>query len=146
MASENTVQRQIWLALGKIGSKVFRLNSGRAYISNLGPKGVTRMQDGSVLIQAARPIALGLAFPNGEPVVGQHDLFGWTPIVITPEMVGRTVPVVTSFDAKATTGGKTRPDQQNFSAQIIADGGISGIINSPEAAVAIVDDWKRFNT
>ncbi len=146
MASENTVQRQIWKALGAIGTILFRLNSGKAWISNLGPKGVTRLEDGSVLIKAARPIALGFAYPNGEPVVGQLDLGGWTKITVTPAMVGKEIPVATFFDAKRTTGGKTSTEQQNFADQVTRAGGIAGIVNSPEAAVAIVDDWKRFNT
>lgn len=145
MAAENTVQRQIWLALGKLGTVLFRLNSGKAWMSNLGPKGVQRLQDGSVLIKAARPVALGLAYPNGEPVVGQHDLFGWTTVTITPDMVGKTVPVVTAVDAKRSSGGRTSDDQRNFAGAISNAGGIAGIANSPEAAIAIVDNWKRFN-
>lgn len=132
------------MALGRIGTTLFRLNSGKAWISNLGPKGVTRLQDGSVIIQAARPVALGFAYPNGEPVVGQLDLGGWTKITITPDMVGREIPVATFIDAKRTKGGRTSSDQQNFADQVTKAGGIAGIANSPEAAVAIVDNWKRF--
>lgn len=145
MASENTVQREIWLALGSI-CRLFRLNTGRAWFSNLGPKGVQRLADGSVLIKAPRSIALGFAGPNGDPVVGACDLPGWTTVVITPEMVGRKVAVFTSIETKRTKGGKTSADQLNWCSQVKQAGGIAGIANSPEAAVAIVSDWKQSNT
>ncbi|BCP56222.1 hypothetical protein K32_48390 [Kaistia sp. 32K] len=145
MSSENTVQRRIWLAVGAIGTTLFRFNSGRAWISNLGPKGVQRLQDGSVLIKAARSIALGMAYPNGESVTGQLDLGGWTTIEVTPEMVGRKIAVATFMDAKRSKGGKTSDEQANMVAQVDLAGGIAGIANSPEAAVAIVEDWKARN-
>lgn len=142
MASEGTVQRQIWLALGAI-SRLFRLNTGKAWISNLGPKGVQRLQDGSVLIKAARSIALGFAYPNGDPVVGACDLPGWTTITITPEMVGRKVAVFTSIETKRTKGGQASDHQLNWCNQVDQAGGIAGIANSPEAALAIVESWKH---
>lgn len=143
MSSENTVQRRIWLALGAIGTTLFRLNSGRAWMSNLGPKGVQRMSDGSVMIKAARSIALGMAYPNGDSVTGQLDLAGWTTIEITPEMVGRKVAVATFIDAKRSKGGRTSEEQANMVAQVDRAGGIAGIANSPEVAVEIVESWKK---
>lgn len=145
MASEGTVQRQIWLALGAV-SRLFRLNTGRAWMSNLGPKGVQRLADGSVLIKAPRSIAIGLAYPNGDPVVGACDLPGWTTMTITPEMVGREVGIFTSIETKRTKGGKTSDDQINWRDQLNKAGCIAGIANSPEAAVAIIEEWKHRKT
>jgi hypothetical protein len=145
MAAESTVQRQIWLALGAV-CRLFRLNTGRAWLSSLGPKGVQRLQDGSVLIKGARSIALGLAYPNGDPVVGACDLPGWTTVTITPEMVGRQVAVFTSIETKRTKGGKASEEQINWCQQVDKAGGIAGIANSPEAALAIVDEWKHRNS
>lgn len=142
MASENRVQREIWVGLGVI-SRLFRLNSGRAWLSNLGPPGVKKLTDGSVLIQAARPIPLGLATTSGDPVEGQSDLYGWTEVVITPEMVGQVVPVVTAFETKRSKGGKASAGQINFVSQIERAGGIAGVANSLEAAMAIVRDWAN---
>lgn len=144
MAAESTVQRQIWLALGSI-SRLFRLNTGRAWISNLGPKGVQRLTDGSVLIKSARSIAMGLAYPNGDPVTGACDLPGWTTVEVTPEMVGRKVCIFTSVECKRGKGGKASDDQVNWLEQVQKAGGIAGIANSPEAARAIIDDWLARN-
>lgn len=146
MASEGVVQREIWAAVGRLGAILFRLNSGRAWISNLGPGGVQRNTDGSVVVRAARPIALGMAYPNGDPVAGQLDLCGWTSIEITPDMVGRRVAVATYIDAKRSKGGKTSEQQVNFCDQLNKAGGIAGIANSAEAAVDIIESWKHRTT
>lgn len=138
--TEGTVQRQIWLALGSI-SRLFRLNTGKAWMSNLGPKGVTRMRDGSVLIAAARPIAVGFADVRGEPVVGASDLNGWTTVEVTPEMVGKRVAIYTAIETKRTKGGRTSDVQANWCEQVNTAGGIAGVANSEEAAHGIVESW-----
>ena len=140
MSTENPVQRKILLAVGAV-SRLFRLNTGRGWISGMGPAGVQRLTDGSVLIKAARPVALGFGLSTGEPVVGACDLPGWTTVTITPEMVGKSVAVFTSIEAKRTTGGKATTDQINWRNQVQAAGGIAGIANSPEAALQIISDW-----
>lgn len=142
MSSENTVQRQIWLALGKV-SCLFRLNTGRAYISNLGPKGVKRLTDGSVIITAARSIAMGFSSPSGDAVVGACDLPGWTTVTVTPEMVGRRVAVFTSIEVKKSKGGKPSPEQLNWMQQVQNGGGIAGIVNSPESALLLIDEYTK---
>lgn len=142
MSSENRVQREVWLGLG-ILSRLFRLNSGRAWLSNLGPPGVKKLTNGCVLLEAPRPVALGLATTSGEPVVGQSDLFGWTEVVITPEMVGQVVPVVTAFETKRSKGGRASDGQINFVDQIERAGGIAGVANSLDAAMAIMRAWAN---
>uniref|UniRef100_A0AAU6W241 VRR-NUC domain-containing protein n=1 Tax=Pseudomonas phage Touem01 TaxID=3138548 RepID=A0AAU6W241_9VIRU len=142
MAAESTVQKTIWLGLGAI-ARLFRLNSGKAYLSNLGPAGVKRLQDGSVLIKSARTVSLGLALPTGDPVNGQSDLAGWTSVIITPEMVGKRLAVFTAIETKRTKGGKTSDDQLNFVSQVSAQGGIAGIANSLEVAQKIIDEWAN---
>ena len=84
MASEGLVLRRVWLALGRATSKLWRVNTGRAWLSNLGPRGVTRLEDGSVVIHAARSIALGFSDPKGDPFSGTHDLIGCTSVTVTP--------------------------------------------------------------
>lgn len=140
MSTENPVQRKIWLGLGMI-STLFRLNTGRGWISGMGPDGVHKLTDGSVLIKAARPVALGFALTNGEPVKGACDLPGWTTIKITKEMVDKEVAVFTSIECKRTEGGRATTDQKNWAAQVEKAGGIAGIANSVEAAKQIIADY-----
>lgn len=141
-ASENSTQRSTWLGLGMV-CRLFRINTGKAWVSGLGPKGVSRLKDGSVLIQAARPIAVGLGLANGDPVIGAADLQGWTTIKITPEMVGRDVAVYTSLELKKEIGGTTTKPQKHFANQVIEGGGIAGVIRSAAEGEKIIAEWKR---
>ena len=149
MASESTVQRSAWLSLAQRALArvtLFRANSGKAWMSNLGPKGVHRLQDGSVVIQAPRTIALGLALTNGETVPGLSDLAGWTDVVITPEMVGRRIPVFTAIETKESGGGRKRDNQINFVQQVQQAGGIAGFASSDRQANEIIDAWLAGRT
>lgn len=140
MAAENTVMRQVWLALGPV-SRLFRLNTGKAWLCH---GEVRRLPDGSmVLPPGSRPVALGLALPSGDPLVGAPDLLGWTPVVITPDMVGRTIPVFTGVECKASGGGRKRDAQINFVQQMHRAGGIAGFASSPEQALEIIAAWRR---
>lgn len=136
---ESSVQRSIWLALGRISS-LFRVNTGRAWLSGGGP--VKRMPDGSVIVPAARPVALGFGKPDGSPLVGASDLHGWTSVLVTPAMVGCRVAVYTAVEAKESGGGRHTPEQKNFVDQVRLAGGIAGFAASPEEAVALVSGYQ----
>ena len=140
MASESNVQRLTWAAVAAT-TILFRINTGRAWLSGMGPSGVRRLTDGSAHLQAARPIALGFSRTNGDPVNGTSDLIGWTPVVVTPAMVGCTVGVFTAIETKKTKDGRTSKDQLNFIDQVRKAGGIAGVANSPDAAKKIIADW-----
>lgn len=111
--SEAAIQQQIRLALSQAGSVMHRNNVG-AYKD---PK-------------TGRFIQYGVGNPGGS------DLIGWTPMVITPDMVGRTVAVFTACEVK-TAGGRATEHQLNFIAQVLKAGGMAGIARSPGEAVAI---------
>ncbi|WP_441280646.1 hypothetical protein [Tardiphaga sp. 862_B3_N1_1] len=115
-------------------------------MSNLGPRGIQRMTDGSILIKAPRPVALGLAMTSGDTVPGLSDLTGYTDVVITPEMVGRRVPVFTVIETKATGGGRKREAQINFIQQLQKAGGIAGFAESDAQANEIIDAWLAGRT
>lgn len=142
MAAENNVMRRSWLALAKVMTTVFRLNTGMAWISNLGQRGVRKLEDGSVHILQARPISVGFTYPDGKPVKGACDLPGWTEVEITEEMVGCKVAIFTSIESKRTEGGRVSDDQRNWMNAVLRAGGIAGVANSPEAAVDIVRNYK----
>lgn len=139
MSSEGANQRSIWLKLGLI-SRLFRVNTGRAWLSGAGP--ARRMANGSVMVPAARPVALGFADTAGKPVRGTSDLCGWTTVKITPEMVGRDVAVFTAIETKRTKGGKASEHQISFVEQVNKAGGIAGIASSPDEAINIIEQWS----
>lgn len=139
--SENAVLRVIWLTLGRI-SILFRLQSGRAWVSREGPKGVIRLDDGSVLIRQPRPITLGFGMPNGRSLKGPGDLIGYTSVRITPEMVGCWVAVFTDIEVKKDAAAHRRKGQENFICQVKAAGGIAGFAHNPEMAREIVRSYS----
>jgi hypothetical protein len=111
--SEAAIQQQIRLALSRAGVVAFRNNIG-AYMD---PK-------------TGRPVQYGVCNPGGS------DLIGWTPVKITPDMVGKTVAVFTAVEVKTPTGKPTE-HQLNFITQVLRAGGFAGIARSPGDAVAI---------
>ncbi len=141
MAAESSVQKHVWAAVAAT-SILFRINTGRGWLSGRGPDGVSRFTDGSVKIQDARPIALGFARTNGEPVVGTSDLCGWTSVLITADMVGCRIAAFTAIETKKTANGRTSKDQLNFIDQVIRAGGIAGVANSADAAKKIIESYK----
>jgi hypothetical protein len=112
--SEAAIQQQVRLALSRAGVVAFRNNIG-AYMD----------------AKTGRPVKYGVCNPGGS------DLIGWTPVRITPDMVGRTVAVFTAVEVKTPTGRPT-PQQLNFIDQVIRAGGYAGIARSPADAVAIL--------
>lgn len=141
MAAEGSVLRAVWLAVART-TTLFRLNTGMAWMSNMGPKGVRKLDDGSVHILAARPISVGFTRPDGKPVNGACDLPGWTEVEVTKDMVGCKMAVFTSVEVKRSKGGVISDDQRNWMAAVQRAGGIAGIANSPEAAVDIVRNYR----
>jgi len=57
--------------------------------------------------------------------------------------VGRKVAVVLWPEVKKDSKAHRRPDQVNFSERLTADGGIAGFVDSPEAALKLLADYKR---
>lgn len=138
---ESDVLRHIWVAVAN-KCTLFRLNTGKAWLSSTG-RPVRRFPDGSVLIYDARPISMGLAKPNGDPLTGAYDLIGYTSIEVTPDMVGKRVAVLTTIDAKNSKGGKVSPEQLKFGNVIREAGGIAGIASTPAMAQSIIFEYSR---
>lgn len=66
--------------------------------------------------------------------VGSSDLIGWTPVVITQEMVGMQFAVFTAIEVK-TPENKRRPDDQvNFINAVKEAGGFAGFATSVKEA------------
>lgn len=97
-------------------AKLFRNDNGTAFA---GGKSV-RMSGGRILLTGASRISYGL-------MPGSADLIGWTPVVITPDMVGKTVAVFTSIEAK-TENDKIRDDQIRWYKNIEKAGGRALIV------------------
>lgn len=124
MKREHAVQNDIRNALADVGY-FFRANVGQAWASN----DITRLPDGSLLLRNPRPFSTGL--PDGF-----LDIFGFVPVEITPDMVGKTFPMFSAVDAKSEKG-KKRPAQVRFVGAILANGGRAGFARTAQEAVDI---------
>lgn len=126
--SGTTLNNSIRLALTRL-SILFKNNRGKGWFG----KGV-KLDDGSVIIRAPRWLEFGL-------INGASDSIGWTPKVITADMVGKTVAVFTGIDGKF---GKdvSSEEQEIFVANVRRDGGIAGFAHSEEEARELVESWQ----
>jgi hypothetical protein len=69
-----------------------------------------------VEIAFARRVNYGLA-------VGSSDLIGWKPVVITPDMVGKTIAQFVCVECKTKAYGATTEEQDNWLDQVAQAGG-----------------------
>ncbi len=111
---ESTVLRKILLRASELGMRLFR------------------NQTGKYLLQDGRWLSSGLC-------VGSSDLIGWTPLVITQEMVGRTVAVFTAVETKA-ENKKATDRQTDFLAAVAAAGGLASVARSVEDVERMIGD------
>lgn len=118
------MQNDIRNALADVGY-FFRANVGQAWTSN----DISRLPDGSLILRSPRPFSTGLP-------PGFSDLFGFVPVVITPDMVGKTLPVFAGIECKSSKG-RLREAQERFISVVLANGGRAGFARTPQEALAI---------
>ena len=112
--SEQHIQQEIRLALGRGPARLWRNNTG------------------TLPDRQGRPVQFGLC-------KGSADLIGWKRVTVTPEMVGSTVAVFTSIEVKTPTG-RLRPEQQQWLDAVQAAGGIAGVARSVGDAEALLQN------
>lgn len=123
---ETALQANIRKAVGLLPHvRLFRNNRGVAWMGKLEDR-----KGGFVVLSNARPVEFGLTD-------GASDLIGLTQVVITPEMVGRTVAVFTAAEVKRPK--VTVPEhQRHFLNFVTGFGGRAGVVRSPDDALALV--------
>ncbi len=122
---ESNIQKLILMKASNLGARLFRINVGTAWT---GDKFIKKDRD--MLIKNYRP------FKTGVPK-GYHDTSGWTPLVITQDMVGKKVAVFTMLEIK-TKNGKPSTEQLNFERVVNEAGGISAILRSEKDLEAVL--------
>ena len=73
--------------------------------------------------------------------VGSSDVIGWTRVVVTQAMVGRTLAVFTAFECKVGRN-VTTVEQGAFLAAVKAQGGIAAVVRRVEDADAAVEAFR----
>jgi len=118
--SETKIMREIMLELTKVGSRIFRSNTGNGYMG----KFVTILPNGDVVLRNWRRVQFGLC-------VGGSDLIGWTPVTITKDMVGKICCVFTAIEVKRPRKKPTQA-QTDFIEAVKKAGGIAMVACSVE--------------
>lgn len=123
MNAETDLQNRIRVAVAAIGTRLFRNNVGQAW---QGAAKRTKLT-GQVIIENAHPVRYGLCS-------GSSDLIGWTPVTITPDMVGQQVAVFTAIEVKE-AGGRVSKEQWRFLEAVRDAGGIARVALTEQGAV-----------
>jgi hypothetical protein len=129
MTSERQTQNEIRNALTDAGL-FFRANVGRAWTGDQ----AHRISPQCLQLVNPRPFDTGLP-------AGFSDLFGATPITITPDMVGQTLAVFTAIEVKA-PAGRVSMRQERFLDAVSRVGGFAGVARSVEDAMRITGRQK----
>lgn len=110
---ERDIQRTILLYASEQGVVLFR-----------NPRGVERIAQKSCRSCQATGRVVSYGLCNGA-----SDLIGWSPHVVTPADVGRTVALFTAIEVKA-ADGRLREDQRAFLAALEKAGAVQGVARS----------------
>lgn len=111
---ETNLFNRIRLATSRLGARMFRNNRGLF-----------------LTLDGERKTRAGLE-PNGS-----SDAIGWTPVTITPAMVGQKVAVFTAIEIKTGSVPVTE-DQSNYVDQVNKAGGLAGIAYDESDAIDII--------
>lgn len=134
---ESNVFTRCQKLLGTMRCRLFRNNVGAGYLGRtieLKPGQMYRAKGGERVILGARFVEFGL-------FKGSGDGIGWAPVVVTPDMVGKTVAVFLSVETKAGKGAATE-EQQTWRDNVRRAGGIAIITNDHEQAAREVQEWR----
>lgn len=126
---EHDIQNLIRLHISKYGlATLFRGNVGQAFTGN--KNDIIKKTDGTVVIKNAR------TFRSGLPV-GWPDLFGFRLIEITPDMVGKEMPIFCAIEVKK-PGKHPTEVQENCLSYLKNNGCLAGVATSSEEAEKIL--------
>lgn len=129
MKDESEVQQLIQIEAAKFGVILLRNNSGA-------------MKD-----DTGRVVRYGLGNISPKQETKSSDLIGITTIVITPQMVGKTVGIFTAVEVKKEGWTKITNErerhQSNFLTWVAKRGGIAFFANSVETFKANVARWMN---
>jgi VRR-NUC domain len=124
--TEADIQAAIMLDLGRGATRVFRNHVAKGFTGEF-----IRTEAGFTVLKNARRASFGLC-------VGSSDVIGFRQVVITPDMVGKTVAAFIAIEVKA-AGGRSSSEQRAFIQVVRQAGGLAGIARSVDEARAIVD-------
>lgn len=123
--SETNIVRQCLERASKLGHRLWRQQVGTGWIGK-----ARKLDDGYVIIQNARPFHAGFE--------GLLDTGGFTLVTVTPEMVGKKIPLFTEIEVKTKTGA-VRDAQRKRISYIRSVGGYAGIARCADDVDRIIN-------
>jgi len=106
--TEAAIMRAVQLETSKRGTRLMRNNCGQA------------------ITESGNIIRFGLANPGGS------DLIGWTPTIVTEDMVGKRIAIFVSVEVKKSPRQKPTQAQADFLDAVKKAGGIALVACSVE--------------
>ena len=136
---EPELLKRIQLIATEMGARLFRNNIGKGWIGKsviINSSQQVYVNPGDVVIRNARRFHAGLG-------KGSCDLIGWTPVIITEEMVGQKFAIFTGVEGK--TGRlKATAEQNDFIHTVNNSGGRAVIIrDNPELIRSEIENIKN---
>jgi hypothetical protein len=128
--SSATLSAWVNTTMTKLGARLFRNNIGEAWLGQ-----AAKTKEGGVYIKAPKRVIYGLR-------VGSSDKIGWTPVTVTPSMVGQTLAVFTAVEEKSLAYPTLTPDQRNFLDQVAKAGGL-GYVARETAEGPVLVPWPE---
>lgn len=129
--SESKIGKQVQAAWSREGNRLWRNNVGVGWVGKsifIKEQCGATLYPGDVIIRQARPLHAGLC-------EGSADYIGFRRVVITPEMVGKTLAVFSSVETKVPKTGKLSAVQQNWQQMVNDLGGIGIVATSVEESL-----------
>ena len=131
MGRETPLLKRILIEATEWGARLFRNDTGQAYVGRLVEK--YDSSDGRVVTLAgAKRIRYGLA-------KGSSDLIGWRPVHVTPDMVGRTLGLIVVVEAK-TKNDRLSREQRNWLEQVSEAGGEAFVVRERDDGI----EWREY--
>ncbi len=129
---ETPILKRIMRRCSRGAARLFRTNVALAWVGKAQQfkrHGTVIVEPGDVLIRNARRLQVG--------VTGWSDLTGWKQIIITPDLVGKTIAQFLVIEVKQ-PGKKATEAQARFGKMVSDAGGLFGVAHSPEEAESII--------
>ena len=133
---EKDVERTLILHASQCGATVFKNEVGAAWQGEIIKSGTIIPQ--KIILKNCRRVTYGLC-------TGSSDLIGWTPITITPEMVGKKLAVFTAIEVKLDKQGKYKAtkEQKQFINVVRNNGGYAGVADCKKDLEDIIHVHKQ---
>lgn len=129
----NDLVQETIIEASKLGARLYRNNVGLGWVGKvirITKEIKLNLRPGDMVIRNARALHAGLC-------EGSSDAIGFTPVLITQEHVGKTLPIFTSVESK-TGKGQLSEIQDNFIKMVLGFGGIAGVARSKQDLIDLI--------